>query len=194
MLLTHTQSSPLHCAVTRLLCAALLSPEESLWAPLLDEGWVEAAAAAGIIPISSFAATSSGSLQARLAAASTSAAEMPPGMRPCNVGALVTLADYVRELEGDEDPPHLLLREKLEADPAWQQFVGEEGALEALKLEQRGALCGPKPMRGGSLMDLAESGWMEGLGGSGGARISGRELLRVLQTLSAQNADRPQGQ
>ena len=183
MLLTHEQGSPLHCAVTRLLCAALNSPEESLWAPLLEEGWGEAAAAAGVTPIPA----TSGSLQTRLAAAATSAAEHPPGKRPCNVGVVVALADYLRELEGDEDPPHLLLREKLEGDATWQQFVGEEGALEALKLEQRGALCGPKPMRSGSLMDLAEGGGLGGLGGAGGM-ISGRELLQVLQSLSAQHA------
>jgi hypothetical protein len=32
MLFTHTQGSPLHSAVTRLLFAALTSPEEVLWA------------------------------------------------------------------------------------------------------------------------------------------------------------------
>jgi hypothetical protein len=142
MLLTHTQGSPLHCAVTRLLCAALLSAEESLWAPLLEGGWGAAAAAAGVTPPPADASGASGSLQARLAEAATAAAELSPGMRPCNVGSIVFLADTLRELEGDEDPPHLLLREKLEADAAWQKFAGEEGALEALKLEQQGGLCG----------------------------------------------------
>ena len=39
MLFTHERGTPLHCAVARLLCAALSSPEESAWAPLLDGGW-----------------------------------------------------------------------------------------------------------------------------------------------------------
>lgn len=53
--------------------------------------------------------------------------------------------------------------------------------MEALDLERRGALCGPKPIRGGSLMDLAEGG-----GARGGMMLSGKDLLQVLQTLTSQ--------
>ena len=66
MLFTHERGTPLHCAVARLLCAALSSPEESAWAPLLDGGWGPAAAAAGVTPPPTDA-RAEGSLQARLA-------------------------------------------------------------------------------------------------------------------------------
>ena len=67
----------------------------------------------------------------------------------------LVVAGTLRDLEGDEDPPHLLLREKLEADAAWQAFVGEEGAMAKFDAEQSGGLCGPKPSRGITVNDFA---------------------------------------
>ena len=85
----------------------------------------------------------------------------------------------MRDLEGDEDPPHLAMREALEADAGWQAFASEGGALERLESERSGGLCGPKPPRGMSLMDMAG-------GGGRGVGMTSQELLQVLQSLSAQ--------
>ena len=50
VLFTHTQGSPLLCVATRVVCLALQSPTEALWAPLLGDGWATAAADAGVTP------------------------------------------------------------------------------------------------------------------------------------------------
>ena len=75
----------------------------------------------------------------RLAGVAEAAVDRKPGERACDDddGARV-VAGTLRDLEGDEDPPHLLLREKLEADAAWQAFVGEEGAMAKFDAEQSG--------------------------------------------------------
>ena len=94
------------------------------------------------------------------------------------MGFVLITATTMRDLEGDEDPPHLALREALENDAGWQAFAAEGGALERLDSERSGGLCGPKPSRGMSLMDMA--------GGGGGVGMTSQELLQVLQSLSAQ--------
>jgi len=85
----------------------------------------------------------------------------------------------------------------LAADASWQDLAGEGGALEALNEEQTGALCGPKPPRAASLMEMsgALDATLGGAGGAGGAgglgMMSGRELLAMLQSLNAQTAESP---
>ena len=180
MLFTHERGTPLHCAVARLLCAALSSPEESAWAPLLDGGWGPAAAAAGVTPPPTDE-RAEGSLQARLAGVAEAAADQKPGERACHLAMALVVAGTLRDLEGDEDPPHLLLREKLEADAAWQAFVGEEGAMAKFDAEQSGGLCGPKPSRGITVNDFA------GFGGGG----AGRNLLQMLTSLGARAGTTP---
>lgn len=176
MLFTHAQGSPLLCVATRVVCTALQSPTEALWAPLLAGGWASAAAAAGVTP--AVEPADDGNLQTRVARAAGAAVELKPGCRECNVGFVLITATTMRDLEGDEDPPHLALREALENDAGWQTFAAEGGALERLDSERSGGLCGPKPSRGMSLMDMA--------GGGGGVGMTSQELLQVLQSLSAQ--------
>ena len=180
MLFTHERGTPLHCAVARLLCAALSSPEESAWAPLLDGGWGPAAAAVGVTPPPTDE-RAEGSLQARLAGVAEAAVDQKPGERACNLAMALVVAGTLRDLEGDEDPPHLLLREKLEADAAWQAFVGEEGAMAKFDAEQSGGLCGPKPSRGITVNEFA------GFGGG----YAGRNLLEMLTSLGARAGTTP---
>ena len=177
VLFTHTQGSPLLCVATRVVCLALQSPTEALWAPLLGDGWATAAADAGVTP--AVGAEDDANLATRIAKAATEAMELRPGLRDCNVGFVLITATTMRDLEGDEDPPHLAMREALEADEGWQAFASEGGALERLESERSGGLCGPKPSRGMSLMDMAG-------GGGGGVGMTSQELLQVLQSLSAQ--------
>lgn len=177
VLFTHTQGSPLLCVATRVVCLALQSPTEALWAPLLGDGWATAAANAGVTP--AVGAEDDANLATRIAKAATEAMELRPGLRDCNVGFVLITATTMRDLEGDEDPPHLAMREALEADEGWQAFASEGGALERLESERSGGLCGPKPSRGMSLMDMAG-------GGGGGVGMTSQELLQVLQSLSAQ--------
>ena len=177
VLFTHTQGSPLLCVATRVVCLALQSSTEALWAPLLGDGWATAAANAGVTP--AVGAEDDANLATRIAKAATEAMELRPGLRDCNVGFVLITATTMRDLEGDEDPPHLAMREALEADEGWQAFASEGGALERLESERSGGLCGPKPSRGMSLMDMAG-------GGGGGVGMTSQELLQVLQSLSAQ--------
>ena len=177
VLFTHTQGSPLLCVATRVVCLALQSPTEALWAPLLGDGWATAAANAEVTP--AVGAEDDANLATRIAKAATEAMELRPGLRDCNVGFVLITATTMRDLEGDEDPPHLAMREALEADAGWQAFASEGGALERLESERSGGLCGPKPSRGMSLMDMAG-------GGGGGVGMTSQELLQVLQSLSAQ--------
>ena len=177
VLFTHTQGSPLLCVATRVVCLALQSPTEALWAPLLGDGRATAAANAGVTP--AVGAEDDANLATRIAKAATEAMELRPGLRDCNVGFVLITATTMRDLEGDEDPPHLAMREALEADEGWQAFASEGGALERLESERSGGLCGPKPSRGMSLMDMAG-------GGGGGVGMTSQELLQVLQSLSAQ--------
>ena len=177
VLFTHTQGSPLLCVATRVVCLALQSPTEALWAPLLGDGWATAAANAGVTP--AVGAEDDANLATRIAKAATEAMELRPGLRDCNVGFVLITATTMRDLEGDEDPPHLAMREALEADEGWQAFASEGGAMERLESERSGGLCGPKPSRGMSLMDMAG-------GGGGGVGMTSQELLQVLQSLSAQ--------
>ena len=146
VLFTHTQGSPLLCVATRVVCLALQSPTEALWAPLLGDGWATAAANAGVTP--AVGAEDDANLATRIAKAATEAMELRPGLRDCNVGFVLITATTMRDLEGDEDPPHLAMREALEADEGWQAFASEGGALERLESERSGGLCGPKPSRG----------------------------------------------
>ena len=185
VLFTHTQGSPLLCVATRVVCLALQSPTEALWAPLLGDGWATAAADAGVTPAADAGVTPAvgaeddANLATRIAKAATEAMELRPGLRDCNVGFVLITATTMRDLEGDEDPPHLAMREALEADEGWQAFASEGGAMERLESERSGGLCGPKPSRGMSLMDMAG-------GGGGGVGMTSQELLQVLQSLSAQ--------
>ena len=64
--------------------------------------------------------------------------DQKPGERACNLAMALVVAGTLRDLEGDEDPLHLLLRENREADAAWQAFVGEEGAMAKFDAEQSG--------------------------------------------------------
>ena len=94
--------------------------------------------------------------------------DQKPGERACNLAMALVVAGTLRDLEGDEDPPHLLLREKLEADAAWQAFVGEEGAMAKFDAEQSGGCAGPSRRGGITVNDFA------GFGGG----YAGRNLLR----------------
>ena len=172
MLFTHAQGTPALRAIARLLCAALASDAESLWTPLLTRGWGSAAAEVGVTPRDREDETEDAALQTRLAAAAKVAAKVKPGKRAPNVGVALAVAEKLRELEGDEDPPHLTLRETLQADAEWQACAGEGGALDVLDVEQNGTLCGPKPNR-----------VMPGDFGGGAGGMSGKDLLLMLQSL-----------
>ena len=82
-----------------------------------------------------------GNLQARSRQGGGCRVELKPGSRECNVGFVLITATTMRDLEGDEDPPHLALREALENDAGWQAFAAEGGALEKAGLgEERGTV------------------------------------------------------
>ena len=70
----------------------------------------------------------------------------------------------------------------MQANKAWSAFASGSGPLSTLVSEQAGDLCGPRPVR--PPMDEASE-----LGGDleGGAtgHMSGREILALLQSMSA---------
>ena len=91
------------------------------------------------------------------------------------MGFVLITATTMRDLEGDEDPPHLALREALENDAGWQTFAAEGGALERLDSE-----------RSGDVRAEASRGCRHGWRGGGGVGMT-VGLLQVLQSLAQRN-------
>jgi hypothetical protein len=82
-------------------------------------------------------------------------------------------------VDGDEAKPNEAVVKALMVDAAWSEFSADGGPMHALFDEQGGDLCGPRPCRpvveeGQDLAELA-----------GGGLMSGREILALLQGMSA---------
>lgn len=74
------------------------------------------------------------------------------------------------------------LTEALRNSKSWRDACDDEtGALRVFENATRGPLCGPKPFRGISIEDFASAGGFSG--GGGGRRMTGGDLLQVLQRL-----------
>lgn len=85
----------------------------------------------------------------------------------------------VQESGKEEGPQHAAVSAALDMSSTWSEFCIEAGPLQQLLREQTEELCGPRPIRllteeGSELADLA-----------GGGLMSGREILALLQGMSA---------
>ena len=186
------KGTPALRAIARLLCAALASDAESLWTPLLTRGWGSAAAEVGVTPRDREDETEGrGAADAlggrreggREGQAREARAERRRGARGGGRSC--------GELEGDEDPPHLTLRETLQADAEWQACAGGEGrgAGRAGRRAERDAVRAEADQADDD--GAAAAAAAAAAAGGGGISLagmqnmmSGRDLLQVLQSLS----------
>jgi hypothetical protein len=165
MLFEYPWSSAFHAAASRAILAALSSPHEKLWMPLVVCARDEAA---GDVYKNSLPTKVAETMDEALLCERVS-------KRKGNVGSAVVLANALREFGEATDEERSEMRRHLNNNPKWVEANKDGGSLDRLNEEQVGGLCGPKPSRS----QLLETN----LGG-GGNVISSHELLRMLQHIS----------
>ena len=165
MLFEYPWSSAFHAAASRAILAALSSPHEKLWMPLVvcarDEGM-------GDVYKNSLPTKVAETMNEALLCKRVSE-------RKGNVGSAVVLANALREFGEATDEERSEMRKHLNNNPKWLEANKDGGSLDRLNEEQVGGLCGPKPTR---------SQFLETNLGGGGSVISSHELLRMLQHIS----------
>jgi hypothetical protein len=165
MLFEYPWSSAFHAAASRAILAALSSPHEKLWIPLVvcarDEG-------SGDVYKNSLPTKVAETMDEALLCERLS-------KRKGNVGSAVVLANALREFGEATDEERSEMRRHLNNNPKWLEANKDGGSLDRLNEEQVGGLCGPKPSR---------SQFLETNLGGGGNVISSHELLRMLQHIS----------
>jgi len=165
MLFEYPWSSAFHAAASRAILAALSSPHEKLWMPLVVCARDEAT---GDVYKNSLPTKVAETMDEALLCERVS-------KRKGNVGSAVVLANALREFGEATDEERSEMRRHLNNNPKWVEANKDGGSLDRLNEEQVGGLCGPKPSR---------SQFLETNLGGGGNVISSHELLRMLQHIS----------
>jgi hypothetical protein len=164
MLFDHPWSSAFHAASSRAILAALSSPHEQLWMPLVvcraDRG--EKDVYKNCLPTKVAETMEEALLCERVS------------RRKGNVGSAVVLANALREFGEAIDEERIEMRKHLQKNLKWVEANKDGGSLDRLNKEQIGGLCGPKPSRQPQFLET----------NGGGNVISSHELLRMLQHIS----------
>lgn len=176
--LDHGHCSPLQARILTGLKAALTSPCERLWGPLLETGGGVPAGAGAAGPV---VAEPPPPLPARLAAVLKGAPATPPGLRPPGVAFAAAVAALLAAVATGEaaSPASPALAAALATCPAWTSGGGATASA-ALATEQEGELCGPRPDRGAP---PPTDGDAEAAALGVGRALDGRELLQLLRSV-----------
>eukprot|EP00898_Chlorokybus_atmophyticus_P008668 jgi/Chlat1/8802/Chrsp90S08137 len=118
-----------------------------------------------------------GGLHVRLADVARDSVDLPVGKRPAHLGCAMALANAIAAAAKVD----VQMRERLEAQESWRDFVSDGGVLQRVSEEQQGgALGGPKPQRqslaASALGDLGSALNSLALSSLG---LSPRELLSI---------------
>jgi len=169
----HPNCSALHARVLRIVRSCFNSRTDELATPLFVEGW-----AADLNDVGPGAGDRlCRPLPELLAAAGTAGLAVPSGVRSALMGFVLELCKLMQAAcDEAQDTFNALIKAKLAASPEWSEFNAD---LAKLTAEQEGDLGGPRPIRapveeGSELAELA-----------GGGLMSGREILALLQGMSA---------